>query len=185
MEDEKIIDLYWQRDQAAIHETDLKYGRQLQTLSFHILNNREDAEECVSDTYIAVWGSLPPCRPSRFQAFIAAILRNISLKRVRERSAKKRGGGQLDLALEELDECLGSGFCVEQEVEQKELTEKINQFLFSLSPDDRKIFMCRYWLLAPVNEVAARMGFSQSKVKSSLHRTRQKLQIYLRKEQLL
>lgn len=185
MEDEKIIDLYWQRDQAAIYETDLKYGRQLKSLSLHILNSKEDAEECVSDTYMAVWNSLPPHRPSRFQAFIAAILRNVSLKRVRERCTKKRGGGQLALALEELDECLGSDFCVEREYEQKELAGKIDQFLFSLSPDDRKIFMCRYWLVSPVNEIADRMGFSQSKVKSSLHRTRQKLQIYLKKEQLI
>lgn len=105
MEDEKIIALYWQRDQSAIDETDRKYGVQLRGLSYGILSDREDAEECVSDTYMAVWNSLPPQRPKRLRAYAAAIVRNLSLRRVRDRYSKKRGGGEVALALEELEDC--------------------------------------------------------------------------------
>ena len=121
MEDEKIIALYWQRDQSAIDETDRKYGVQLRGLSYGILSDREDAEECVSDTYMAVWNSLPPQRPKRLRAYAAAIVRNLSLRRVRDRYSKKRGGGEVALVLEELEDCLCSQTSVEREYEQKEL----------------------------------------------------------------
>mgnify|MGYP002581684552 CR=1 FL=1 len=166
MEDEKIIALYWQRDQSAIDETDRKYGVQLRGLSYGILSDREDAEECVSDTYMAVWNSLPPQRPKRLRAYAAAIVRNLSLRRVRDRYSKKRGGGEVALVLEEL-------------------AGKIEEFLRTLSADDRRIFMCRYWGFASVAEIARKLGCPQSKVKSSLHRTRGKLQKYLTKEGLI
>ena len=185
MEDEKIIALYWQRDQSAIDETDKKYGVQLRGLSYGILSDREDAEECVSDTYMAVWNSLPPQRPQRLRAYAAAIVRNLSLRRVRDRYSKKRGGGEVALALEELEDCLCSQVSVEREYEQKELAWKIEEFLRTLSADDRRIFMCRYWGFAPVAEIAQKLGCPQSKVKSSLHRTRGKLQKYLTKEGLI
>ena len=108
MQDEKIIALYWQRDQSAIDETDKKYGVQLRGLSYGILSDREDAEECVSDTYMAVWNSLPPQRPKRLRAYAAAIVCNLSLRRVRDRYSKKRGGGEVALALEELEDCARS-----------------------------------------------------------------------------
>lgn len=177
MEDEKIIALYWQRDQSAIDETDRKYGVQLRGLSYGILSDREDAEECVSDTYMAVWNSLPPQRPKQLRAYAAAIVRN--------RYSKKRGGGGVALVLEELEDCLCSQTSVEREYEQKELAGKIEEFLRTLSADDRRIFMCRYWGFAPVAEIAQKLGCPQSKVKSSLHRTRGKLQKYLTKEGLI
>ena len=124
MEDEKIIALYWQRGQSAIDETDRKYGVQLRGLSYGILSDREDAEECVSDTYMAVWNSLPPQRPKRLRAYAAAIVRNLSLRRVRDRYSKKRGGGEVALALEELEDCLCSQASVERKYEQKELAGK-------------------------------------------------------------
>ena len=133
MQDEKIIALYWQRDQSAIDETDKKYGVQLRGLSYGILSDREDAEECVSDTYMAVWNSLPPQRPKRLRAYAAAIVRNLSLRRVRDRYSKKRGGGEVALALEELEDCLCSQASVEREYEQKELAGKIEEFLRTLS----------------------------------------------------
>ena len=185
MEDERIIELYWQRSQDAITQTDKKYGGLCRRISFNILSSVEDSEECLSDTYMALWNSLPPQRPTRFQAFIAAIARNISLMRVRERCSKKRGGGELELVLDELDDTLTSDYSLESELEMKELAERIEQFLPTLSPDDRNIFISRYWLFAPVADIAVRSGFSQSKVLTSLFRTRQKLQRCLTKEGLI
>ena len=179
MEDERIIDLYWQRSQDAIAQTDKKYGGLCRRISFNILSSVEDREECVSDTYLAVWNSLPPQHPSRLQTFIAAIVRNISISRVRERYSKKNGGGELALALDELDDCFPDKHSVGQELELKEIALTINDFLYTLSSDDRKIFVSRYWLFTSVADIAARSGFSQSKVLSSLFRTRQKLQHYL------
>ncbi len=185
MEDERIIDLYWERSQDAIAQTDKKYGGLCKKISFNILSSREDSEECVSDTYLAVWNRLPPQRPTRFQTFIAAIVRNISITRVRERYAKKNGGGEYAVALDELSDCLSSDYSIEQEYELKEIARSIDQFLYTLSADDRIIFICRYWLFTPVAEIAARKSYSQSKVLTSLFRTRQKLQLYLIKEGLV
>lgn len=185
MEDERIIELYWQRSQDAIAQTDKKYGGLCHRISFSILSSVEDSEECVSDTYLAVWNSLPPQRPARLQTFVAAIVRNISISRVRERYSKKRGSGELALALDELDDCFPSEGSVEQELELKELVLSINEFLHSLSRDDRNIFVSRYWLLESTADIAARSGFSQSKVLSSLYHTRQKLQRFLTKEGLI
>ena len=185
MEDEKIIDLYWQRSQDAIVQTDKKYGKLCRRISFNILSNVEDSEECVSDTYLAVWNKLPPQRPSCLQTYVAAITRNISITRVRDRYSKKHGGGELDIALSELDDCIPSGISVEHEIELKELVMSINDFLYSLSRDDRNIFVSRYWLFMPVARIVTQSGFSKSKVLSSLFRTRQKLQYYLTKEGLI
>ena len=183
MDDEKIIDLYWRRDETAIACTDEKYGRLCRKISDSILENREDSEECVADTYYAVWNCIPPQRPDHFRAFISAITRNLSLKRLRSRSALKNGGA--DLALEELEELLASGTEVEREYELRELTQAIDKFLLTLRDTDRNIFMCRYWLFASTADIAERMGFSQSKVTTSLYRTRQKLRTYLKKEELI
>ena len=170
MEDERIIDLYWQRSQEAISRTDEKYGRLCTKISLNILSNAQDAEECVSDTYMALWNSIPPQRPTCFQAFAAAIVRNLSLMKLREQYAQKRGSGEFDLVLDELKE---------------EFAAAVNQFLCTLSADDRNIFVCRYWLFAPIADIASRLKCSQSKVKTSLFRTRQKLRLYLSKEGLL
>ena len=185
MDDTGIIELYWQRDEAAVSATDDKYGALLRTLSQGIVSSREDAEECVSDTYLALWNAMPPNRPARLRAYAAAIVRNLSLRRVRDRYSKKRGGGEVTLVLEELEDCLCSQVSVEREYEQKELAGKIEEFLRTLSADDRRIFMCRYWGFAPVAQIAQKLGCPQSKVKSSLHRTRGKLQKYLTKEGLI
>ncbi len=183
MDDEKIIELYWRRDETAIACTDEKYGRLCRKISDDILSSREDSEECVADTYLALWNCIPPQHPSRFRAFIAAVTRNLSLKRLRSRAALKNGGA--DLALEELGETLASSAAVEREYERRELTQAIDGFLRTLSADDRNIFICRYWLFSPTADIAARLGFSQSKVTTSLYRTRQKLRTYLEKEELI
>lgn len=182
MEDIEIIELYWQRSQEAIGQTDIKYGGMCRGISYNILADHEDSEECVSDTYLALWQRMPPERPGHFRSFIAAIVRNISLKCLRSRLRQKRGGGEAALALEELDQCLASECSVEKSYEYKELTAVIETFLLSLSPADRDIFICRYWLFLPAAETAARLHLSKSRVNTGLFRTRKKLADYLSRE---
>lgn len=170
MEDERIIDLYWQRSQEAISCTDEKYGRLCTKISLNILSNAQDAEECVSDTYMALWNSIPPQRPTCFQAFAAAIVRNLSLMKLREQYARKRGGGEFDLVLDELKDTIASGDSVEAECERKEFAAAVNQFLCTLSADDRNIFVCRYWFFASIADIALRFKCSQSTVYKELHR---------------
>jgi len=185
VEDERILDLYWQRDQQAIESTDRAYGSHCRRLSYRIVANREDAEECVADAYLSLWNSIPPQRPSHLSAYLSSVVRNISISHIRRKCSARRGGGVFDTALEELSECLAGSCSVEKDYEAKELADRINSFLYTLSPDDRNIFMCRYWLVASTDEIAKRMGCSHSKVKTSLYRTRQKLNHYLIKEGLL
>lgn len=185
MEDRKIVDLFWQRDQQAIAETDRKYGRRCFGVSYSVLSDAQTAEEVVNDSYLALWNSVPPQRPLHFSAYLLRIVRSISFNRVKERYARKRGAGESALLYDELDECLASDFSVEREYEAKELKEHINRFLFTLSRDDRIIFAYRYWLLLPVAEIAGRLGFSEAKVKTSLHRSRKRLHDYLSKEGLI
>lgn len=182
MDDIEIIELYWRRSQEAICQTDVKYGGMCRGISYNILASTEDSEECVSDTYMALWQRMPPERPGRLGAFIAAIVRNISLKRLRHRLRQKRGGGEAVLALDELEGCVASGSDVEKDYDFKELCAAIENFLRSLPQAERDIFICRYWLFLPGGETAKRLGLSKSRVNTSLFRTRQKLAEYLRKE---
>lgn len=184
MEDAKIIDLYWQRSDQAIAETDAKYGAYCRTIAYNILSSAEDTEECVNDTYFSAWNSMPDKRPKALSAYLAKITRNHALSRVFEKNRQKRGGGELTLALDELDDCVASVYDLEREVEDRELERVMNAFLRSLPDTERQIFLCRYWFLAPVAEIAERFGFSKSKTASMLHRTRKKLQQHLRKEEL-
>ena len=185
MEDSRIVELYWQKNADAIKETDSKYGAYCFAIADNILHKKEDSEECVNDTWLNAWNAMPPQKPTKLQMFLAKITRNLSFNRFNARSAEKRGGGEVALVLEELEDCLCSQTSVEREYEQKELAGKIEEFLYTLSADDRRIFMCRYWGFAPVAEIARKLGCPQSKVKSSLHRTRGKLQKYLTKEGLI
>lgn len=185
MDDKEIIALYWRRDQDAIVWTDRKYGGLCRKLAFDILANHEDTEECVSDTYLAAWNSIPPQRPSFLKAYLVKIVRNFSLMRVRQNHAGKHGGGEIDLVLEELEDTLSSHVSVEQTVEQKELAEAVSRFLHTLPEMERNIFLARYYFLSPVAAIAARGRCSQSKVKTSLYRTRKKLKQYLIEEELL
>lgn len=185
MDDEKIIALYWQRDESAITATDTKYGALLRTLSSGIVASREDAEECVNDTYLAAWNAIPPQRPHRFGAYICAVVRNISVSRVRQSCLKRRGGGEYTAALDELDECIPSDADPARRAELRELAVAVDTFLSALSPDERKIFMCRYWLVASTARTAEIVGCSEAKVKTSLHRTRKKLKKHLEEEGLV
>ena len=182
MEDKDIIRLYLQRSEEAISETALKYSGLLSRIAFGILRSREDAEECVNDTYAAAWNNIPPSEPKRLSAFLGRITRNLSLNRYSQLTAQKRGGGCKDIALEELEECIPAAGDLQRQVEDAELAELINGFLDRLNRESRIIFMRRYWYFCTVSEIAEDMHIGESKVKMSLSRTRKKLKIFLEKQ---
>lgn len=145
MEDREIVNLYWERNSNAIKETASKYGGYCKAIAKNILGNNEDAEECVNDTYLNTWNSIPPNRPNVLSTYLGKITRNLSFDRFRQRHADKRGGGEIELVLDELGECVSGADSVEQEVEKKELIRAINSFLDTLSQEKCNIFLCRYW----------------------------------------
>lgn len=181
MEDQGIIALFFDRSEQAIEETDKKYGGYCYSIAYNILSNREDSEESVSDTYLAAWNTIPPRRPNFLNAFLAKMTRRISIDRWRKLSAKKRGGGEIILALDELEECVDT-HNVETELAKKELTRVLNAFLSSLQETERNVFLCRYWYLDSIQTISEVSGFSQSKVTSMLHRMRGKLRKTLSEE---
>lgn len=185
MTDEQIIELYFSRSENAITETQRKYDRYCFTIASGILSDTEDAAECVNDTWLAAWNTIPPHRPEHLAAYLGKLTRNTALKRRRDRSAAKRGGGQLDLALDELAECISSHGGTEDAVLAGELSDALDQFLGGLSKTARQVFLLRYWFLEPVEAIALKMGFSLSKTAAILRRTRLKLHDYLSKEGLI
>ena len=180
MTDVQIIELYWARDEQAIKETDLVYGRRLHHLADRIVSNFEDAQECVSDTYLKTWDTIPPKRPEYFFAYIAKICRNFALGVLDWKSAAKRKGEVVSLTAE-MEACIPDPHH-ERKLEGQELGEILNRFLESLSVENRVIFLRRYWYLDTTREIAERYGFTESKVKTTLHRTRTKLHAFLAKE---
>lgn len=182
MDDKAIVELYFARSEKAISETANKYGGYCFSIANNILSNKEDSEESVNDTYLAAWNNMPPRHPSILATFLGKITRYISLDRWKSRSAYKRGGGEVTLALEELNEFLSSGESTEEVVEKKELIRSINRFLDNLPETERNLFVCRYWYLDPVQQIADRYGFTLSKTASMLRRTREKLCEQLKKE---
>ena len=180
MEDAKIIELFWERNEQAVKETDAAYGRKLYVLSNNILNNREDAEESVSDTYMESWKTIPPKRPKYFYAFLASICRNMSFNRLDWRLAAKRNAEVVALT-QEMEECIPDSR-QNGEMDRRELRRVLESFLDSLTKESRLIFLRRYLYVDTVAEIAMRYGISESKVKTQLHRTRAKLHTYLAKE---
>ena len=182
MDDKQIIDLYWARSESAIAETDKKYGRFCRRIAFNILANRQDSEECVSDTYLKTWSIIPPKRPVKLSTFLGKITRNLALNRYEKYTAQKRGSGEVPVALDELAECIPDPNSVEQAVDNRILVDKLNIFLEGLPAETRKIFMRRYWEVCSIQEIAELYGISESKVKVSLFRTRGKLKSFLERE---
>ena len=180
MEDAKIIELFFQRNEQAVKETDTAYGRKLYVLSNNILNNREDAQECVSDTYMETWKSIPPKRPKYLYAFLASICRNMSFNRLDWRLAAKRNAEVVALT-QEMEMCIPDTR-QEAEMDRRELRRVLESFLDGLNRESRLIFLRRYLYVDTVAEIAARYGISESKVKTLLHRTRAQLHTYLSKE---
>jgi RNA polymerase sigma-70 factor (ECF subfamily) len=179
MNDMEIINLYIERSENAISETASQYGGYCAAIAMNILHNREDADECVNDTYLNLWNTIPPEHPKVFSTFIGAITRNLSLDRYRKSKSKKRGGSYKALLLSELEDCIPSSDNVEEAVDAKELTASIDTFLDTLKKDDMAYFVCRYWYNYSIGEIAEKLNASQGKVKMSLHRTRGKLKNYL------
>ena len=182
MDDEKILDLYWSRSEEAISLTAANYGGYCYTIAYHILSNPEDAEESVNDTYLSAWNSIPPKRPAVLSAFLGRITRYISLDRWKNSTRLKRGSGEVPLCLDELEECVSTGESTEDFVSRKELLHRINQELSKLSEIERRVFVCRYWYMDSVDDIAKRFGFTHSKTASMLRRTRAKLRKALQKE---
>lgn len=182
MDDKTIVDLYFLRNEDAIGLTEEKYGPYCYSIAYNILSNREDAQESVSDTYMAAWNSIPPRRPSVLSAFLGKLTRHISIDRWRQRTAAKRGGGEVAVALEELSECVAGLQNIELEYERKELMKAYTRFLKELPETERRVFLGRYWYMESIEAIAGRFGFSQSKVKMLLQRTRIKLRLRFEEE---
>lgn len=178
MDDNAIIELFFARSEQAIQELDGKYGKVCHSLAYNILHNRQDAEECVNDSYLGTWDAIPPTRPNPLLAFQCRIVRNLSLMRYHADRAAKRGSGSYTVALEELEDCLASPHTVEGDVEEQELIRLIEDFLDTLSPENRVILMRRYWFSDSYGEIAVRVGLSEKNVSVRLTRIRKQLRRY-------
>lgn len=182
MEDRQIVQLYLARDEKALLETKGKYGAYCHSLAWRILNNDADAEEVVNDTWLRAWNSIPPKQPVALRSFLAKITRNLALNRHRDQTAQKRGGGEVELALEELNECIPSLENVHDALEGRELTGVIHRFLQTQSRRDRSIFLARYFSVESIGCIARRHSLTEANTRKILSRTREKLRDYLSKE---
>lgn len=182
MDDSRIIELYWQKNAAAVTETDHKYGAYCFSIANNILHNKEDAEECVNDTWLNAWNAIPPQKPCKLQMFLAKITRNLAFNRFNARTAKKRGGGEITLVLDELAECLASESDVENTFELRELGQHIRLFVRELPKRDGNVFVRRYFFTEPIAAIAKRYNLTENNVMVILSRTRKKLKAHLMKE---
>ena len=182
MEDTSILELYWQRDENAIVETEQKYGAYCRSIANNILHDTYDSEECVNDTWLQTWNSIPPSRPNVLRLFLARITRNLSINRYHEKHAGKRGGSQTDLVLEELAECLADYRDVEQIYEARALGEYIAQFVRSLPEREANLFVRRYFYAESVSVIGKHYEMTDNHVIVSLSRTRKKLKHHLEQE---
>jgi RNA polymerase sigma-70 factor (ECF subfamily) len=179
MDDAKIVQLYWDRDEQAIPATADKYGSYCTAIAKNMLGSREDAEECVNDTYLNAWNAMPPHRPNILSTFLGKITRNLCINRYKHNTAGKRGNGETAVVLEELLELVSDTDSVEQEIDRQELVKAIDTFLGTLPADKRSIFVRRYWYFDSISTIASRFGMTENHVSVNLNRTRQKLHNYL------
>ncbi len=184
MNDERIIELFFERSEQAIKELDDKYGRVCRSVSYNILNNHADAEECVNDAYFGTWNAIPPAKPNPLCTFVCKIVRNISLKRYEYNTAAKRNS-VYDVAMEELENCLSSETTGEKELSERELTQIIETFLNSLSKESRVIFLRRYWFSDTYSDIAKQVGLTEKNVSVRLTRIRKELREYLLEREVL
>ena len=182
MQDTDIVELYWNRDESAITETQNKYERYLTKIAYNVLEDFEDSKESVNDTYLAAWNSIPPHRPNVLSVYLGKLTRRISIDIFRKRNREKRKASQYALSLEELGECVPAPDGPEQAMDSKLLADAINKFLRNISEDARNAFIGRYYFLDPLKTVAGYCGMSEAKAKSLLFRTRCGLKEYLKKE---
>lgn len=179
MDDNGIIQLYWDRNDQAIQATSEKYGHYCKSIAKNILNSEEDAEECVNDTYLSAWNSMPTHWPEQLSTFLGKITRNLSFNKYKRDHAEKRGSGEIALVLDELMDCVSDTDSLEQIIDYQELIKAINSFVRSLSREKRNIFVRRYWYADPVSEIAKDYGMLQGSISKTLERTRKQLKMYL------
>ncbi len=186
MEDVKIVDLYWARDERAISETRDKYERYLMKIAWNILRDDGDSEESVNDTYLKAWNSMPENRPSVLSAYLGRIIRRTAIDLYRRHHSLKRADSEYTLSLEEMRDTLGmeidAGNAVEEQMDEKQLSESIEAFLKSRPADRRKLFLCRYYYMDSLQEIAAYTGMKEATLRSVLFREREALRTYLREE---
>lgn len=182
MVDEKIIELYWKRDESAITETAQKYEKYLNVIAYNILNDIEDSRESVNDTYLKAWNSMPPQKPNVLKTYLSRLTRQISIDILKRRTRQKRGGSQYKISLCELEECIPATNNPEQEIEMRLLVTIINNFIYSLPQATRDIFVCRYYFCDSVKQISSYFNIGESKVKSILYRTRLSLKNRLESE---
>ena len=184
MEDEKIIELFFERSEQGIRELDIKYGKICHKLSYNIVNSRQDAEECVNDAYLGAWNAIPPVHPNPLLSYIVKIVRNISLKIYWKKQAAKRSG-HYTMALEEIEGCIADPKTVEEEIEAKELARIIEAFLDTLTLENRVIFMRRYWFADSYKDIAEFVGLSEKTISVRLTRIREKIKQSLKERRVL
>ena len=185
MEDSQIVELFWQRNEDAIAESQKKYGNYCFSIAKNILQNSEDAKEIVNDTFAGAWNAIPPHRPAVLSTFFGKITRRLSLKKLRDKNAAKRWGSEVFLSLDELDECIPSAGQIGETMEVKELAGIISAFLDTLPGEERRVFIRRYWFFDSIKAICSRYGYRQSKVKMMLKRTRDRLARWLQKEDII
>lgn len=177
--DQQLVQLYWERKEAAITESSAKYGGYCSTIAYNILRTAPDTEECVNDTWLHAWNAMPPHKPLLLGAFLGKITRNLAFDRYKSLHREKRGGGSTALALDELGECVSGREDAEGQYAAKELMDEINKFLLTLPPEKRYAFVLRYWYADSIPDIAARLHLRENQVSVSLSRTRAKLKNYL------
>lgn len=182
MQDTEILDLYWKRDEQAITETQKSYGNYCYSIAYHILHTHEDSEECVNDTWLRAWKAIPPNRPQRLSLFLGTITRNLSFDRWKYKNTLKRRSGEMEVALDELAECVPAIGTTEDAVAEAELQRSLNRFLGTLKERDRNVFLRRYWYAEEYSEIAERYGMKLNTVKTTLFRVRGKLKTHLEQE---
>lgn len=182
MQDESIVALYWERDEAAIKETKNKYERYLSKIAYNILSDFEDSQESVNDTYLAAWNSMPAHKPNILSTYLGKLTRRISIDIFRKKNRNKRRASEYALSLNELGDCISVGDDLEETMEIKLLASAINDFLRTLPADARNLFVGRYYFLDSLQDAAQYCGMSESRAKSLLFRTRCNLKVYLEKE---
>ncbi len=182
LDDEEIIELYWQRDERAISETANKYETFLFTIAYNIVHDRLDCEECVNDTYLGTWNRIPPSRPNVFQIFLAKIMRNVAIDRYRKNTAKKQIPSELTVSLQELDECISDTRSAAEEYEVKEIARILSEYLREIDDKQEFVFFCRYYYADSVVNIAKMLGVSRNTVFRELARMRQELKERLQKE---
>ncbi len=185
MEDAQIVALYWDRDESALRETERKYGPYLTKIAVNILADREDSRESVNDTYLKAWNSIPPQRPTSLSAYLAKLVRDLSIDRLRARQREKRRASEYAQSLTELDECVSGGDTTAEHVDLHLLGEAISSYLRTLPAPARNVFVGRYFYADSLREVARYCGMGEGKAKSLLYRTRQGLKAYLEQEGFL